>query len=84
VSRRKNAPTQLVTSVQKLKKLEEEHKELKKEDREFKKTTEYKEVRKKRQAMSQKIWRKHDRIHSQINHIVAQYPMIHIYPQTNF
>lgn len=80
VSRRKDAPKQLVTSVQKLKKLEEEHKELKKEHREFKKTDEYKEVRKKQQAMSQKIWRKRDRVRSQIDHIVAQYPTIHVYP----
>ena len=84
VSRRKDAPTQLVASVQKLKKLEEEHKELKKEEREFKKTDEYKEFRKKQIALDRKIWRKRNSVHSQTDHIVAQYPTIHIYPSTSY
>ena len=83
VSRRKDAPKQLVASVQKLKKLEEEHKELKKEEREFKKTDEYKEFRKKHTSLNQKVWRKRERVRSQIDHIVAQYPTIHIYPPTS-
>ena len=80
VSRRKDAPKQLVDSVQKLKKLEEEHKELKKEDREFRRTDEFKEFRKKQISLNRKVWRKRGRVRSQIDHIVAQYPTIHIYP----
>jgi hypothetical protein len=83
VSRRKDASKQLVSSVQKLKKLEEDYKELKKEERELKKTDEYKEFRKKQMALDRKIWRKRNSVHSQTDHIVAQYPTIHIYPPTS-
>jgi anaphase-promoting complex subunit 11 len=84
ISRRKDAPKQLVDSVQKLKKLEEEYTELKKEEREFKKTPEYKDIMQQIKTLNQNVWRKHDRIRSQIDRIVAQYPTLHIYPPSVF